>query len=278
MRRTHVAGIARMPSWAGKVVAVTGGSAGLGREVAATFLQAGASVILLARDPDRLRTVTSELSGIGPRVQGIAADVTHQVDVDRAFQEIRQAFGRLDVLVNVAGVSSRGTIEETTPEELTRLLDLNLLGSVRCTRAALAMLQASNGSLVFVGSLAGKIAAPFLGGYPASKFAVSGYAQQARLELSPQVHVLLVCPGPIQREDASSRYAASTTAIPTSARRPGGGVHLAGLDPQTIAREIQRACERRIPELVLPRRARLLAGIAQWFPGLGDWIVKRMTR
>jgi len=126
--------------------------------------------------------------------------------------------------------------------------------------------------------LASKSAARFLGGYPATKFAVAAYSQQLRLELAEDgVHVLLVCPGPIARPDAGARYDDVAHDLPAAARQPGGGVKVRGLDPDDLARRILHACQRRSPELVVPARARWLFAIQQLWPRLGDWILRRKT-
>ena len=167
-------------------------------------------------------------------------------------------FGRIDVLVNNAGRSTRGRVVDTTPEQFQELLELNFLSTVRCTRAALPHLIASRGHLVNVGSLAAKTVTRYLGAYPASKFPVAAYSQQLRLELKAEgVHVLLVCPGPIAREDAGQRYAAEAADLPDSAKRPGGGVRIRGLDPLVVSRRILKACESRRPELILPAKAQI---------------------
>lgn len=264
--------------WQNKVVVITGGSTGLGKCLAETFLASGSRVIVIARDAARLELLLSEWPQYRSQLHVMAADVTLQADVDQVFLRVEREFGRLDVLVNVVGKSARGSIEQTTAEEIEELVRINLISSVRCTRAAIPLLRTTRGSLVFIGSLAGKMAAPFLGGYSAAKFALAGYAHQARLELSPDIHVLLVSPGPIDRGDAGLRYQATSKDIPMSSYRPGGGVKLAGLDPRRISRSILRACEQRIPEIVMPAKARLLAGILQWFPSWGDWIIHRAFR
>jgi short-subunit dehydrogenase len=139
-------------------------------------------------------------------------------------------------------------------------------------------LIANRGHLVNIGSLSAKTASRFLGAYPASKFPVAAYSQQLRLELAPQgVHVLLVCPGPLAREDAGRRYDAQAADLPDTARRPGGGVKLKGISPPRLARKIVQYCQRRRPELVMPARARVLFALAQLSPTLGDWILKKMT-
>jgi short-subunit dehydrogenase len=159
------------------------------------------------------------------------------------------------------------------------LLELNFLAAVRCTQQALPHLLPSRGHLVFIGSLASKVASSYLGAYPASKFPLGAYAQQLRMELGANgLHTLLVCPGPIRRDDQGVRYDSQTEGLPESARRPGGGVRLKGIDPRQLAQRIAKACERRQAELVMPSSARWLAAISQLWPTLGDRIIRRMTR
>jgi NAD(P)-dependent dehydrogenase (short-subunit alcohol dehydrogenase family) len=264
--------------WSGKIALVTGASSGLGWHIAAALAAAGASVVLAARDSARLDAAVAELSKSAGRLLPVATDVTNQEQVERLIARTIDAFGRLDALANCVGVSSRGRAIDTSPEDFARLLDINLLTAVRCTRAAVPHLLESRGHLINIGSLSGKTASRYLGPYPASKFALTAYTQQLRLELGAEgLHVLLVLPGPIAREDAGSRYAEQTVDLPDSARRPGGGVKLKGIDPRKLAGQILGACERRQPELVVPGRARLLFAVQQLWPRLGDWILRRMT-
>jgi NAD(P)-dependent dehydrogenase (short-subunit alcohol dehydrogenase family) len=266
-----------MAYWTDKVALVTGGSSGLGLAIALALNRAGARLAIAGRDTDRLQAAALQLTA-GPPCLTIPADVTRQVDVERLIQQVVAQQGRLDVLVNCAGRSSRGAIAETTAEQFQELLDINFLSAVRCTQAALPHLLTSRGHVVQIGSLASKSASRHLGAYPASKFPLAAYAQQLRLELADQgLHVLLVCPGPIRRGDAGERYAKEAANLPPEARRPGGGVKLKGIDPDWLARRILRSCERRQAELIVPGRARLLFAIAQLWPRLGDWVLTRMT-
>ncbi len=264
--------------WTGKVALVTGASSGLGWHIAAALAAAGASVVLAARDATRLDAAVSALSRTAGRVLPIAADVTIQEHVEQLFTRTIDEFGRLDALVNCVGVSSRGRAIDTSPEDFARLIEVNLLTAVRCTRAGVPHLLRSRGHLINIGSLSGKTASRFLGAYPVSKFALTAYTQQLRLEIGPEgLHVLLVLPGPIAREDAGVRYAEQSAKLPDNARQPGGGVKLKGIDPHKLAGQILRACERRQAELVVPGRARLLFAVQQLWPRLGDWILRRMT-
>ena len=192
--------------------------------------------------------------------------------------EVIKRFGRLDVLVNNAGRSMRGKLLDTTPEQFRDLMELNLIALVRCTRAAVPHLLHQRGHVVNIGSLAAKSAARWVGAYPATKHAVAAYSQQLRLELGPQgLHVLLVCPGPIERKDARLYPLEGLEDLPESARRPGGGVKVRAIAPEWLAAQILRACERRKPELVVPGKARILFALAQLWPSLGDWLVLRKT-
>ena len=182
------------------------------------------------------------------------------------------------MLVNNAGRSMRGKVLDTTPEQFRDLMELNLIALVRCTRAAVPHLLKQRGHVVNIGSLAAKSAARWVGAYPATKFAVAAYSQQLRLELGPQgLHVLLVCPGPIQRKDARLYPLEGLGGRARERPAPGAGVQVRAIPPQQLAQAILRACERRQPELVIPGKARLLFAISQLWPSLGDWIVRRKS-
>lgn len=267
-----------MSDWSQRVVVVTGASQGLGRAIAEAWARRGAKLALVARGAEALQAVADELARAGHEALAVPTDLTRDDEVAALVETVRARWGRIDVLVNNAGRSSRGAILETSPDEFHTLLELNLLAVVRATLACAPSLLAARGHLVNIGSLAGKSAARYLGAYPASKFALSGYTQQLRLELAPQgLHVLLVAPGPIARTDSSPRYVEQAAGLPAEALRPGGGVRTKAIAPAWLAERIIVACQRREPELVVPAKARLLFAAAQLSPRLGDWLVRRMT-
>ena len=263
--------------WHDKTVVVTGGSSGLGRIIAETFAAVGARLAIVALEKNDVETAVTEITDKhGIEAIPIHADITVQEDVDRVFRTVRERWDGLDVLVNNAGRSMRGKVLDTTPEQFQSLFDLNVLGTIRCTRAAVAMLIERRGHVVNIGSLAAKSAARYVGAYPVSKFAVAAYSQQLRLELGPEgLHVLLVCPGPIKRDNERLYPLEGLEGIPDSARTPGAGVKVGRINPHWLAAKILKYCERRKPELVVPAKARLLFAIAQLFPSLGDCIVRR---
>jgi len=266
-----------MTFWRNKHVVITGGSSGLGRIIAEAFATAGANLALVALEKTDVEEAAEEVAQkYGIETIPIHANITVQEDVDRIFRTVRERWNGLDVLVNNAGRSMRGKVLDTTPEQFQSLFDLNVIGTIRCTRAAAAMLIERRGHIVNIGSLAAKSAARYVGAYPVTKFAVAAYSQQLRLELGPEgLHVLLVCPGPIKRDNERLYPLEGLEGIPVGARKPGAGVKVGRIDPNWLATKILKYCEKRKPELVVPAKARLLFAMAQLFPSLGDWIVRR---
>ena len=225
-----------MSYWKDKIVLVTGGSSGLGRVIADGFGGAGAKIVIAGLEGDAVQKAAAEMQAAGGDALGIQADITQQADVDRLFAEAIRHYGKLDVLVNNAGRSMRGKVLDTTPEQFRDLMELNLIALVRCTRAAAPHLLAARGHVVNIGSLAAKSASRWVGAYPATKHAVAAYSQQLRLELGPQgLHVLLVCPGPIERKDPRLYPLEGLEDIPERARRPGAGVKTKAIAPQWLA-------------------------------------------
>lgn len=268
-----------MEYWQQKVAVVTGATSGFGLQVARVLGQRGARLVLAARGAAALEQLAGEMRQQGMVALPCPADLTNPTDVQKLVDAAVREFGRIDLLLNSAGRSARGNVLETSPETLRELWELNFLGAFHCARFAAAPLIASRGHLVNIGSLASKIASPYLGAYPSSKFPLAALSQQLRWELGPQgVHVLLVCPGPIRRDDAGTRYDTETAGLPESARKPGGGVRLKGIDPRWLAERTLTACRRRQAELIVPGRARLLMAIASLSPSWGDWIVRKMVK
>ena len=278
-----------MSFWGGKRVLVTGGSSGLGRIMAEAFARAGARVAIAALEPGAAENAAREIAvATGAETFGSTINITRQEDVDRLVGEVQDRWGSghgnaknddgLDILVNNAGRSMRGKVSTTTPEQFRELMELNFIAMVRITLGFLPMLLTSRGSVVNIGSLAAKSASRWVGAYPATKHAVAAYSQQLRLELGPEgLHVLLVCPGPIQRKDERLYPLDGLEDCPERARRPGAGVQVKTIPPEYLCSRILRACEKREPELVIPGKARLLFAIAQLWPTLGDRIVLRKT-
>ena len=268
-----------MGYFAGKRVLVTGGSSGLGRVIAETFARAGARVAIVGLEENDTRAAAESIKANGGEVLGLIGDVTNEECTLGLARDTADRFGGIDVLVNAAGRTHRGWILETPSEEILSLFRLNLLGTVQMTRAAIPyLLKSSTPHVVNIGSLAAKSASRWVGAYPISKFAVAAFSQQLRLEMREKgLHVLLVCPGPVKRDQPRLYPLKHAEGIPESALMPGGGVKVGKIDPVYLAEKILLYCRKRKPELVIPGKARLLFAVEQLFPRLGDWIVLKKT-
>jgi short-subunit dehydrogenase len=181
----------------GKVVIVTGASSGIGLETARRFSAEGARVVLAARRAEVLRRVAAELEAAhGTPVLAVPVDLTKEEDRRALIDAARRAFGRVDVLVNNAGITHIGRFHRHDPDHLYQLVQLNLYAYMRLTQLVLpAMLRRGAGHIVYVSSVTGRIPFPGLIGYTASRAGVVGLAGALRRELvGTGVHVSLVLP------------------------------------------------------------------------------------
>ncbi len=181
--------------FAGKVVVITGAAGGLGRALAGAFAGAGAYIAALDRDAAGVEALAALLRAEERQALGIACDVTDAAACARAMGEVMRSWGRIDVLINNAGISHRSAYRRTDAAVIRQVMEVNFFGSVHCTRAALDALLAARGLVIVVSSVAGF--APLIArtGYAAAKHALHGFFDSLRTELAADgVGVLLVCP------------------------------------------------------------------------------------
>ncbi|MCC9605301.1 SDR family oxidoreductase [Blastopirellula sp. JC732] len=267
-----------MAYWNEKVALVTGASRGLGLSIARQLASQGATVVMVARDEEALTAAAASLNSLPGQTVPLAADVTSDDDVKRLELEMESRFGGLDLLVNNVGISSRGKLLETQLADFRRQWELNVMAAIRCVQAFAPLLIRRQGHIINIGSLASKSAIRFIGPYATTKFALAGFTQQLRLELADDgVHVMLVCPGPIAREDAGTRYDHQMGKLPDEAQKPGAGVKLKAIDPDQLAVSILKGCEGRKHDLVVPWKARILFAISQISPRWGDWLQAKFS-
>ena len=169
----------------GRVAAITGASSGIGLAVAQHLAREGVAVAIGARRAERLDDAVRDIRAHGGRAEAVVADVTSEGDVQRLVQHARATFGRLDVMICNAGFGYYGTIEETPPDVMQRMMNVNYMGTYYGARAALPIFRQQNaGHLIFVSSIVGRRGIAFMGGYSASKAAQSGLAESLRTEFA----------------------------------------------------------------------------------------------
>jgi NAD(P)-dependent dehydrogenase (short-subunit alcohol dehydrogenase family) len=176
-------------------VLVTGGGSGLGRAIALRFARAGAGLALLDVDDRGLGSTREEILALGGRCLVAHCDVTNPADCAAAVASASTGLGRLDVVVNNAGITHRSAFAATDPAVLRRVVEVNLFGAVNVTRAALPYLQRSRGLIVAISSVAGFSPLIARTGYAASKHAMHGFFESLRTEVAADgVDVMMVCP------------------------------------------------------------------------------------
>lgn len=167
-----------------QIVVITGAGSGIGRETARSFAHRGASVVVAARSGDALDSLVGEVERLGGRCLAVPTDVADYGQVEALAQRAVEAFGRIDTWVNNAGISTYGTVEQMTPEELRRVIDVNLLGEIYGMKAALPHLKVTgDGVLINVSSALGRRGVALQAAYCAAKHGVVGFAEALRLEL-----------------------------------------------------------------------------------------------
>lgn len=186
----------------GRVALITGASSGIGAATARVLAAAGAKVAITARRTQRLEELSAELKKTGADVLTIVADLVHEGENRRIVAETEAHFGRLDILVNNAGVMHLSPIDAADAADWRRMLELNVLGLMVSSQAALpGMRQRGDGHIVNISSTAGRISNPNAAGYSASKFGVVAFSEALRREVCKDgIRVSVIEPGVVETE------------------------------------------------------------------------------
>lgn len=193
-----------------QVAVVTGGTRGIGAAIARALLGCGASVVICGRSAQSIEEALANFGGLG-RAEGRPCDVGRLEEVKTLFQFVAQTFGRLDILINNAGVGGLRPIDEMPPEQWRQIIDTNLSGVFYCSREAIPRMKKSGGGFIInIGSLAGKHA--FAGGvaYNASKFGLAGLSEAMMLDLrDDDIRVSSIMPGSVDTKFGGPRTPAA---------------------------------------------------------------------
>ena len=253
------------------VVVLTGASRGIGRELALQLAGQGARLALSARDAASLEQVAEECRQRGGQAVAIPADVGEEAQCADLIRRAVEAYGRIDTLINNAGISMWALFDQVTDLSIfERLMTINYLGSVWCTWHALPHLKKTRGRLVAVSSLTGKTGVPTRSGYAASKHAMQGFFDTLRIELADTgVTVTIACPDFVATEIRERAFGPDGQPLKTSPIHEGK-VMTAG----TCARLILEGAARRERELILSGRGKL----GLWLKLLAPSFIDRIAR
>ncbi len=255
--------------FADRVVLITGASAGIGLATARVFVTQGASVMLAARNPQRLQQAAADLQRDFPdHVAHFPCDVTDRTQVNQLITKTVERFGRLDILINNAGTGLIAPFEMVRPEDAQSLFTTNFFGPFHCIQAALPVFRLQqSGHIVNVSSLAGLRGIPNSSVYAASKAALIALSDALRIELKPcRIHVSIVCPGRIRLADTEFFNTA----------KKYGPVELYKAPETTanaVAQAILSAVVSRRRLVVLPFHSRMTYWLNRFTPALLDRIL-----
>jgi short-subunit dehydrogenase len=190
-------------SYKDKVVAITGGTDGIGRALVDYFLSHEAKVSTCSRTHDKLYNLVTEYAG--KPLHTLVTDVSKEQDCIRFINSTIDTFGDIDILINNAGISMRSLVEDADTEILEKVMGVNFFGSIYCTKAAIASVKNTKGIIVGVSSIAGYRGLPGRSAYSASKHALNGWLEALKIELKHYgVHVMWVAPGFVKSNIRSS--------------------------------------------------------------------------
>jgi NAD(P)-dependent dehydrogenase (short-subunit alcohol dehydrogenase family) len=258
-----------------KVALITGGSRGLGFEIARLISRQGGKVAILARDANELRHATAELRTGGGEALAVRCDLLDREQIQSVVRQTVERFGRIDILINNAGIIEIGPLEHMCLEDFDRAMRLHFWAPFMLIMQVVPHMQANGGGrIVNISSIGGRIAVPHMAPYSASKFALTGFSDAIRAELSrDNILVTTVTPGMMRTGSQvhakfKGNYSAEYRWFTLSNRLP-----LASISVERAARKIVAACRRGKPALVMPWTARFLIAASALFPSLTGYLM-----
>jgi short-subunit dehydrogenase len=267
-------------SFQGRTVLITGGSRGLGLELARAFAQEGARLALLARDKAELQRARDELVQTGTEVMILPCDLRYREQAADAVRRVEAAWGNIDVLVNNAGVIQVGPLEHATPSDFDEAMALHFHGPLATMLAVLpGMRRAGEGRIVNVSSIGGKVAVPHLAPYSASKFALVGLSDAVRAEVRRHnIFVTTVCPGLMRTGSPAHALFKGRHRNEHAWFSIADSLPLLSINSSRAAQKIVAACRRGQSQLIVgaPAQAAVLA--SELFPGATAEVMAAVAR
>lgn len=252
-----------------KVVIITGGSSGIGKACAFAFGKAGAKVVITGRDAKKLEEVSDSLASQGVENLTLIADVSNERNSEILAEQCIQRFGRIDVLINNAGISMRALFEDLEMKVFKKVIDINFYGTVYATKYCLPYILESKGSIIGISSINGYRGTPARTAYTASKYAMQGFLESLRTEVMHRgVHVLVACPGFTSSNIRNAALVADGSVQGESPREEDKM-----MSAEEVAEEILKATKKRKRDIVLTTQGKLAVFLNKWAPGFMDKVV-----
>ncbi len=253
-----------------KVVLITGGSRGLGLVLARTLAEQGAKIAICARDSEELIRAEIDMKSRGAEVFQTVCDVRNQSEVTRAVEAVCNHYGRIDALINNAGVIQVGPLENQTQADFENALAIHFWGAFYMMNAVLPkMKERGEGRIVNISSIGGKMAVPHLAPYCASKFALVGLSNAMRVELAKDnIFVTTVCPGLMRTGSHVNAQFKGQNEKEYAWFSIGDALPVSSISAERAASQIVEAARRGDAELIISIQAKLAATANALFPEL----------
>ena len=249
-----------------KVVIITGASSGIGKALAFAFGQEGAKIVITGRKKEPLFEVSDELTKQGINNLPIVSDVSIETDNMDVVDKTIEKYGKIDILINNAGISMRSMFEDCEIEVIKKVMEINFYGTVYATKYALPYIKQTKGSIVGVSSIAGYRGLPVRTGYSASKFAMNGFLEALRTELlHTGVHVLTACPGFTASNIRVASLGSDGNSKGESMRDEGNM-----MSSEEVAQKILKAVKNRDRDMILTLQGKMVVFLNKWLPKLTD--------
>jgi NAD(P)-dependent dehydrogenase (short-subunit alcohol dehydrogenase family) len=264
----------------GKIALITGGSRGLGLVLARHLCAQGGSVALIARDPDELARAKADLTRRGGIVLTIQCDLIDSGQIQSAVHQIIDRFGKIDILINNAGIIEVGPLENMTREDFERAMRLHFWAPFELIAQVVPEMRIwGGGRIINISSIGGKVAVPHLAPYSASKFALTGFSDAIRAELArDNIHVTTVAPGMMRTGSHVNAKFKGKHDMEFAWFAASAGAPLISMNADRAARKILAACRRGQPSLTLTFAARgAILGNAL-FPNLTGYVMRLVNR
>jgi len=263
-----------------KVVLITGGSRGLGLVLARRICARGGNVALVARDPEELARAKADLAPRGGKVLIIECDLLDAEQIQSAVRRIIDRFGKIDILINNAGIIEVGPMEHLTPEDFERAMRLHFWAPFELISQVVPEMRIwGGGRIVNISSIGGKVAVPHMASYSASKFALTGFSDALRAELArDNIYVTTVAPGMMRTGSHVNAKFKGKHDIEFAWFAASAGAPLISMNADRAARKILAACRRGQPSLTLTFAARLQVLANALFPNLTGYAMRLMNR
>lgn len=250
-----------------KHVIITGASSGIGKALVYEYFKRGYQITMAARNSEAMEAIAQDLDPAQKTILLVKTDVTSEADCKNLIEKSLDRFGKIDVLINNAGISMRALFNEMHLDVMRKVMDVNFWGTVYCTKYALPSLLQTKGSLVGVISIAGYLGLPARSAYSASKYAIRGFLDTLRVEnLKNGLHVLVAAPGFTASNVRLSALVADGTQQGETPRDEGKM-----MTAEEVALRIAKAVEKRKSELILTFvEGKLSVFLKKFFPRLLD--------